>query len=112
MGRSVCVPDAAPIRWRPTMERTPTRCGYCGPQTVTRGGRCPACGHEKPPPKVLEPPPPPSVWREMSSQIAAAAVTVLLIVTAILIGSQGLLFLAIPVLCALAVIFVVANGVN
>jgi hypothetical protein len=77
---------------------------------VTRAGRCPACGHEKRPPKVLEPPAPPSIWREMGSQIAAAAVTLLLIVTAILIGSQVLLFLAILVLCALAVLFVVANG--
>jgi hypothetical protein len=46
----------------------------------------------------------------MGSQIAAAAVTVALIVTAIVIGSQILLFLAILVLCALGVIFVVANG--
>jgi hypothetical protein len=92
------------------MERTPTRCGYCGRQTVTRAGRCPACGQEKRPPKVLEPAPPPSIWREMASQIAAAAVTLLIILTAILIGSQILLFLAILVLCALAVIFVASNG--
>jgi hypothetical protein len=35
-----------------------------------------------------------------------------MIVTAILIGSQVLLFLAILVLCALAVLFVVANGTS
>jgi hypothetical protein len=93
------------------MERTPTRCGYCGRQTVTRAGRCPACGHEKRPPQAIEPAPTPSVWQHMGSQIAAAVVTVLLIITAIIIGSQVLLFLAILVLCALAVIFVVANGV-
>jgi len=37
-------------------------------------------------------------------------VTLLLLITAIVIGSQILLFLAILVLCAIAVIFVVANG--
>jgi hypothetical protein len=37
-------------------------------------------------------------------------VTLLLIVTAIVIGSQILLFLAILVLCALGVIFVVSGG--
>jgi hypothetical protein len=78
---------------------------------VTRAGRCPACGKEKRPPKTLQPAPPPSVWRELRAQAAAAAVTVLLIITAIAIGSQILLFLAILVLCALAVIFVVANGI-
>jgi hypothetical protein len=92
------------------MERTPTRCGYCGRQTVTRAGRCPACGKEKRPPKTFEPVPPPSLWRELRAQLGAALVTVLLIITAIAIGSQILLFLAILVLCALAVLFVVANG--
>ena len=92
------------------MAGTPTRCGYCGRQTVTRAGHCPDCGHRKYPPKTMEPPKPPSVSRELGAQITAAAVTVLLIVTAILIGSQILLFLAILVLCAVAVIFVVANG--
>ena len=94
------------------MERTPTRCGYCGRQTVTRGGRCPSCGQAKRPPRTIEPPKPPSVWRELGSQSAAAGVTVLLIITAILIGSQVLLFLGILVLCALAVLFVVANGIS
>jgi hypothetical protein len=93
------------------MERTPTRCGYCGLRTVTRGGRCPNCGKEKRPPKVMEVAPPPSVWRELGSQLAAAAVTVLLIITAILIGSQVLLVLGILVLCALAVLLVVAHGI-
>jgi hypothetical protein len=93
------------------MERTPTRCGYCGRQTITRGGRCSGCGHEKHPPKSMEPVPPPSIWRELGGQLAAGAVTLLLIVTAILIGSQILLFVAILVLCALAVLFVVANVV-
>jgi hypothetical protein len=37
-------------------------------------------------------------------------VAVLLIVTALLIGSQVLLFLAILALCAVAVVVVVANG--
>jgi len=95
------------------MERTPTRCGYCGLQTVTRAGRCSSCGHEKHAPKVMEPEPPRSVWRQaLGGQIAAAALTLLTIVAAILIGSQALLFLAILVLCALAVLFVVANGTS
>ena len=94
------------------MERTPTRCGYCGRQTVTRAGRCPACGQEKRAPKVLEPEPPPRISRELAGQIAAAATTLLVIVTALLIGSQVLLFLGILVLCALAVLFVVANGMS
>jgi multisubunit Na+/H+ antiporter MnhC subunit len=92
------------------MAGTPTRCGYCGRQTITRGGHCPSCGQRKYPPKTMEPPKPPSVWREIGAQIAAAAVTVLLIITAIVIGSQILLFVAILVLCAMAVLFVVANG--
>jgi hypothetical protein len=94
------------------MARTATRCGFCGRQTVTRGGHCPECGHAKHPAKTMEPPPPPSTWSEIRAQIAAGAITVLLIVTAILIGSQILLFLAILVLCALAVLFVVSNGVS
>jgi hypothetical protein len=94
------------------MERTPTRCSYCGRQTVTRAGRCPSCGQHKRPPAAISAPPPPGVWRERGSQIAAVVVTVLLIITAILIGSQILLFLAILVLCALAVLFVVANGIS
>jgi hypothetical protein len=94
------------------MERTPTRCGYCGLQTVTRAGRCPSCGHEKRPPKAMEPAPPPSVWQAQRGAIAAAGLTLLMIATAILIGSQVLLFLAILVLCALAVLFVVANGTS
>jgi hypothetical protein len=93
------------------MERTPTRCGYCGRQTITRAGRCPSCGHAKRPPATMTAPPPPSVWREIRGQVAAASVTLLLIVAAILIGSQILLFLAILVLCALAVLFVVSNVV-
>jgi hypothetical protein len=93
------------------MERTPTRCGYCGRQTITHAGRCPSCGQEKHPPAAMKPPKPPSMWREIGSQLAAGAVTLLLIVTAILIGSQVLLFLGILVLCALAVLFVVSNGV-
>ena len=55
--------------------------------------------------------PPPSLWRELRAQLGAALVTVLLIITAIAIGSQILLFLAILVLCALAVLSVVANGI-
>ena len=95
------------------MERTPTRCGYCGLRTVTRAGRCPSCGHEKHPPKVMEPAPPPRAWQAPAGQIAAAAaLTLLTIVAAILVGSQVLLFLAILVLCALGVLFVVANGTS
>jgi hypothetical protein len=94
------------------MERTPTRCGFCGRQTITRAGSCPACGHAKRPPKAIEPPAPPSAWRQLGSQLAVAgALTVLLLVAAIVIGSQVLLFLAILVLCALAVLFVVSNVV-
>ena len=53
---------------------------------------------------------PPSVWQELRAQVGAAVVTVLLIITAIAIGSQILLFLAILALCALGILFVVANG--
>ena len=93
------------------MAGTPTRCGYCGRQTVTRAGRCPSCGQGKQAPVVMAPPSPPSIWRELGGQLAALAVTVLLVITAILIGSQVLLFLAILVLCALAVLLVVSSGI-
>ena len=93
------------------MAGTPTRCGYCGGQTVTRAGICPGCGHAKRPPATMEPPTPPPLWREVAGQIAALAVTVLVLITAILIGSQILLFLAILVFCALAVLLVVAHGI-
>jgi len=92
------------------MAGTPTRCGYCGRQTVTRAGHCPSCGQRKSPPKTLEPPDPPGISRAIGAQVTAAAATLLLLVTAIVIGSQILLFLAILVLCAIAVILVVANG--
>ena len=107
----MCCRRRAGILPRP-MDRTPTRCGYCGRRTVTRAGRCPSCGQEKRPPKTIEPPPPPSVWREVRSQIAAAAATVLLIVAAIAIGSSFLLFVGLLVLCAIAVIAVVAHGTS
>jgi hypothetical protein len=94
------------------MERIPTRCGYCGLQTVTRAGRCPSCGHEKRPPKAMEPAPPRGVWQAFGWQITTATATLLMIVMAILLGSQVLLFLAILVLCALGVLFVVANGTS
>lgn len=92
------------------MAGTPTRCGYCGRRTVTRGGHCPSCGRRKNPPKTMEPPEPPSMLREIGAQIAAAAVTLLVILVALVIGSQILLFVGILVLCAMAVLFVVANG--
>jgi len=92
------------------MAGTPTRCGFCGRQTVTRSGRCPLCGQRKTPPAVMQPPAPPSAWRGIGGQIGSACVAVLLIVTAILIGSQVLLFLAILALCAMAVLFVVAHS--
>jgi hypothetical protein len=92
------------------MAGTPTRCGYCGRHTVTRAGQCPSCGKRKHPPKTMEPPKPPGVLREIGGQIAAAAGTLVVIVTAVIIGSQALLVLAILVLCAMAVLFVVANG--
>ena len=92
------------------MAGTPTRCGYCGRQTVTRAGHCPSCGQRKSPPKTLEPPDAPGISRAIGAQVTAAAAALLLLVTAIVIGSQILLFLAILVLCAIAVIFVVANG--
>jgi hypothetical protein len=91
------------------MAGTPTRCGSCGRQTVTRAGRCPSCGQAKARPVFMAPPPPPSVWRVIGGQLAAAVATVLLIVTAILIGSQVLVFLAILVLCAIVVLLVVAG---
>lgn len=93
------------------MAGTPTRCGYCARQTVTRAGRCPDCGHAKSPPAVMVPPPPPSIWREFGAQIGALVVTVLLVVTAIAIGAQVLLFVAVLALCALVVLLVVGNGI-
>ena len=93
------------------MAGTPTRCGYCGRQTVTRAGRCPSCGQAKRPPVTMPPPRPPSIWREFGAQIAAVVVTVLLVITAIAIGAQVLLFLAILVLCAIVVLIVVGNGI-
>jgi hypothetical protein len=94
------------------MERTSTRCGFCGRQSVTRHGRCPECGHVKRPPAPMpEPPAPPSMWREMSAQIGAAALAVLLVVAALVIGSTALLYLALLFLCAVVVIAVVASGI-
>jgi len=93
------------------MAGMPTRCGYCGGQTVTRAGRCPNCGQAKRPPVTMAPPPPPSVWRRFGAQIGAVVVTVLLVITAIAIGAQVLLFLAILVLCAIVVLIVVGNGI-
>jgi hypothetical protein len=58
----------------------------------------------------MDPPTPPGVWSVIGAQVTAAVVTLLLLITAIVIGSQILLFLAILVLCAIAVLFVVANG--
>ena len=92
------------------MAGTPTRCGYCGRQTVTRAGHCPSCGQRKTAPKTMDPPEPPSTSRAIRAQVTAAAVTLLVIIAAIVIGSQVLLFLANLVLCAIAVLFVVANG--
>jgi hypothetical protein len=94
------------------MERTPTRCGYCGRQTVTRGGRCPNCGKEKRAPKVAETSPPLSRRRDLGAPLGAAATTVALIVAAILIGSQILLFLGVLLLCALGILLVVASGTS
>ena len=94
------------------MERIPTRCGFCGRQTVTRNGRCPECGRVKRPPAPMpEPPAPPSVWREIGAQLAATALAVLLVVTALVVGSMLLLYLALLFLCAVVVIAVVASGV-
>jgi hypothetical protein len=92
------------------MAGTPTRCGYCGRQTVTRAGRCPGCGQAKRPPAVMAPPPRPSVRREFGTQIAAVVLTAALVVVAIAVGSQVLLLLAILVLCAIVVLLVVGNG--
>jgi hypothetical protein len=94
------------------MAGTPTRCGFCGRQTVTRGGRCPSCGKTKRAPRVLEPPPEPPIWRALAGQIAAVAAAVAFLVVAILVGSQVLLFLAILVLCAMAVLLAVAHGTS
>jgi hypothetical protein len=93
------------------MERTPTRCGYCGRQTVTRAGRCPNCGKEKRAPVAMEAPPL-SRRRDVGPAVGAAATTVVLIVAAILIGSQILLFLGVLLLCALGVLLVVASGTS
>jgi hypothetical protein len=60
----------------------------------------------------MEPAPPHSAWQAVGGQIAAAGLALLTIVAAILIGSQVLLFLAILVLCAIGVLFVVANGTS
>jgi len=91
---------------------TPTRCGFCGRQTITRKGRCPACGQAKAPPRdtPLEPPPPPSLWRDVRGQVASVGAAVLLIATALLIGSQVLLYLGILALCAMGVLYAVAHS--
>jgi hypothetical protein len=94
------------------MERTPTRCGFCGRQAVTRNGRCPVCGRVKRAPAPMpEPPAPPSAWREIRAQLGAAALAVLLVVAALLIGSMFLLYIGLLFLCAVVVIWVVASGV-
>jgi hypothetical protein len=92
------------------MAGTPTRCGYCGRQTVTRAGRCPSCGKAKAPPRaaVLEPPAP-SVWREAARQIVPVGAALALIAGALLIGSQVLLYLGILGLCAIGVLYAVAH---
>jgi hypothetical protein len=94
------------------MERTSTRCGFCGRQTVTRHGLCPECGRVKRPPAPMpEPPAPPSMWREIGAQLGAAVLAVLLVVTAIVIGSTFLLYVGLLFVCAIVVILVVASGV-
>jgi hypothetical protein len=94
------------------MERISTRCGFCGRQTVTRHGRCPECGRVKRPPAPMpEPPAAPSIWRELGAQLAAGAVAILLIITALVIASTFLLYVAVLFLCAVLVIAVVSSGV-
>ena len=93
------------------MERTPTRCGFCGRQGVTRNGRCPECGHVKRAPAPMPEPPAPSIWRELRAQLAAAALAVLLVATALVIGSMLLLYVALLFLAAVLVIAVVASGI-
>jgi len=93
------------------MDRTPTRCGFCGREAVTRGGRCPVCGHAKRPPAPLpEPPAGPTAWQQMRAQAGAAALAVLLVATALVIGSTLLLYLGLLFLCAVVVIWVVASS--
>ena len=95
------------------MAGTPTRCGFCGRQTVTRAGRCPSCGKTKAPPRApaLEPPAP-SAWREAVRQLVPAGAALALIAGALLIGSQVLLYLGILALCAIGVLYVVAHSAD
>jgi hypothetical protein len=89
---------------------TQTRCGFCGRQTITRSGRCPACGQPKSAPRAMPPPPPPPpVWREIGVEVWSIAVTLVLIVVALVIGSQILLYLGILALCAMGVLYAVAH---
>jgi hypothetical protein len=93
------------------MAGTPTRCGFCGRNTITRAGRCPGCGQPKAPPRAvpMEPPPARSAWREVGGQVAPALAALVLIVIALVIGSQLLLYLGILALCAMGVLLAVAH---
>lgn len=51
------------------------------------------------------------LWREFGAQLGAAAIAVGLVVAALLLGSTFLLYVALLVLCAVAVLLVVANGI-
>jgi hypothetical protein len=85
--------------WRagyaPAMAGTPTRCGYCGRQTITSAQALPGLRPGQAAVGDDGAAAPGSVWRLIGEQIAAAAVTGLLIVAALLIDSQVLLFPAI-----------------
>jgi len=95
----------------PAMAGTPTRCGYCGRQTITRAGRCPSCGKTKTAPRtILEPPPAPSPWREVARQLVPVGAALALIAGALLVGSQVLLYLGILALCAIGVLYAVAHS--
>ena len=79
---------------------------------MTRGGHCPECGRVKRAPAPMpEPAGPRSLWRVCGTQLGAAALAVGLVVAALLVGSTFLLYVALLVLCAVAVLLVVANGI-
>jgi ribosomal protein L37E len=89
---------------------TPTRCGYCGRQTVTENGRCPSCGQPKQPPGTMLPRRAPSLWQDLKPQLAAAALSALVVVVALMMASELLLITAAAVLIAAVLAKIIADG--
>jgi ribosomal protein L37E len=89
---------------------TPTRCGYCGEETITVDGRCSECGHPKQPPRPWTPSGPPSLWADLRPQLAAAGFAALIVVVGLIMASELLLIAAAAVLVVAVVAKIVADG--